>query len=99
MHLLYLIQKVANQTEGILLSFISCIMTSYRIYIKQAQMVLKKLQTTFFRFSTMFIKCPRERFFGHMALDYYSSPFFYLAFDNKSVKGEQSESGSLLYDK
>ena len=28
----------------------------------------------------------------------YSSPFFYLAFDNKSVKGEQSDSGTLLYD-
>ena len=25
-----------------------------------------------------------------------SSPFFYLAFDNKSVKGEQSDSGALL---
>ena len=28
----------------------------------------------------------------------YSSPFFYLAFDNKSLKGEQSDSGTLLYD-
>ena len=43
-------------------------------------MALKNLQTTFFRFSTiktvsfcketsLFIKRPRERFFGHMALD------------------------------
>ena len=28
----------------------------------------------------------------------YSSPFFYLAFDNKSGKGGQSDSGILPYD-
>ena len=46
--------------------------------------------------SCMHYFSPRNKF--KLQLLPYSSPFFYLAFDNKSVKGEQSDSGTLLYD-
>ena len=46
--------------------------------------------------SSMHYFSPRNKF--KLQFLPYSSPFFYLAFDNKSVKGEQSDSGTLLYD-
>ena len=46
--------------------------------------------------SSMHYFSPRNKF--KLQFLPYSNPFFYLAFDNKSVKGEQSDSGTLLYD-
>ena len=46
--------------------------------------------------SCMHCFSPRNKF--KLQFSPYSRPFFYLAFDNKYVKGEQSDSGTLVYD-
>ena len=92
--------SVPNHTKDIFLSVLSCKMTSYLICIKQAYIALKKLQTMFCRFSTikiisfrketkMFIKCPREWFFRHMAPDY-------LVSTNRLINDELGELNTII---